>query len=114
MLVAILAGSLFSVAVGLLVGMFFENQNSMNMVLGVALLVLLVPTILGTFTISNLPPLLEALIHWLPTSAWMLLLRISFMRSVPLDVFLPNLGLLVVYALFLFGVVVWRLRHYEV
>jgi len=114
MFLAILTGSLFSVAVGLLVGMFFENQISMNMALGVALLVLLVPTILGTITMSNLPPLLEAFVSWLPTSAWMVLLRISFMESVPLDVFLSNLGLLVTYALLLLALVAWRLRRYVV
>jgi ABC-2 type transport system permease protein len=113
MLVAILAGSLFSIAVGLLVGMFFDNQTSMNLVLGAFMLILLVPTFIGSFASTNLPPLLNTIIPYLPTSALAVLLRTSFAGSVPLDVFLPNLGLLMAYALVLLGVVVWRLRRYE-
>lgn len=113
MLVAILAGSLFSIAVGLLVGMFFDNQTSMNLVLGAFMLILLVPTFISSFASANLPPLLNKLIPYLPTSAMAVLLRTSFAGSVPLDVFLSNLGLLAVYALVLLGVLVWRLRRYE-
>jgi ABC-2 type transport system permease protein len=113
MLVAILAGSLFSVAMGLMVGMFFEDQTTMNLIMGAIMLVLLVPTFISSFASANMPPLLNTVLTYLPTSAMDVLLRTSFAGSVPLDVFLPNLGLVVAYALVLLGVVVWRLRRYE-
>ena len=107
-----LCRTLFTVALGLLVGSLFDLPQQVNSISGAALLALLLPAFLGDFT-SNWQPLLRTLIAWLPSVALVKVLRISFSNVVPEGEVLTNLAATVVPALVLLGIVVWRIRRLD-
>lgn len=105
-----LCGTLFGVALGLLVGSLFDLPQQVNGISGAALMVLLLPAFLTDFT-SNWQPFLQTVISWLPSVALVKVLRISFSNVVPVGEVLTGLAATVVPAVVLLGIVVWRIRR---
>ncbi|HDQ74039.1 MAG TPA: ABC transporter permease [Chloroflexi bacterium] len=106
-LVGFLSSALFAVLAGLLVGLAFEDAATMNMWMGVLLLFLLSPLLLEQ-AIHRLPGVLQAIIPWIPTTAMTRLLRMAMVAQVPATAFWTHVGTLVITALALYGVLVWR------
>jgi len=112
-LLAVLASALFTVSLGLLFGVLFEQQASMNMVMGLTLMLLIVPVILAATSITNYPPLLQTILPWLPSVAMVELFSASFSKTLDGGTLLFNLGILVGLALLLLLLVTARVRRMD-
>lgn len=104
---ALLAGALFSVMLGLLVGISAKSHNSINVWAMLLMLVLVVPAMVVSFAM-RLPDWLGAVFPWLPTVALMDLLGLSVSGGfTPAEIIRPLTVLLGATA-GLFALVVWR------
>jgi ABC-2 type transport system permease protein len=110
---AVICGSLFAVAVGLLLGTIFENPGTMNLWVSLVILVLIASMLLEKFVGPSWPPIIQNLIPWLPTVAMSNVIRISFSDKTPLNLLLPNLGIMLGATLLLLAVVVTRVRRMD-
>jgi hypothetical protein len=104
---ALLAGALFSVMLGLLVGISAKSHNSVNVWAMLLMLALVVPAMVVSFSMQ-LPDWLGAVLPWLPTVATMDLLGLATAGSFgPAQVVRP-LTVLLGATVGLFALVVWR------
>jgi ABC-type Na+ efflux pump permease subunit len=63
---AVLAGAFFATCLGLLLGLLFENQGTLNLWMGLVLALLLAPMLLDLW--SAAPDNLVAVAYWMPTA----------------------------------------------
>ncbi|HEY45927.1 MAG TPA: ABC transporter permease [Anaerolineae bacterium] len=112
-LLAVICGSLFAVAVGLLLGTLFDNPGTMNLWVSFVILVLLASTFLEQFVGPSWPPIIQTLIPWLPTVAMSNVIRISFSDSTYLNLILPSLGVILGVSFLLLAVVVTKVRRMD-
>ena len=112
-LLAVFASALFTVSLGLLFGVLFEQQTSMNMVMGLTLMLLMVPMILSATSTANFPPVLQTILPWLPSVAMVELFSASFAPMLDLGILLPNLAILIGMALLLLLMVTTRVRRMD-
>ena len=110
-LLAALCGTLFAVAVGLLLGSLFENPQSMNLWLGGALLLLLVPVFLVNNLGPNAPETIRAILPWIPSVLLASAVRGAFSGSVPWGEVGLNLGMLLSFAAVVLALVAWQVRR---
>ena len=110
-LLAALCGTLFAVAVGLLLGSLFENPQSMNLWLGGALLLLLVPVFLVNNLGPNAPETIRAILPWIPSVLLANAVRGAFSSSVPWGEVGLNLGMLLSFAAVVLALVAWQVRR---
>ncbi len=110
---AVLAGTLFTVGVGLLLGVLFEQQANMNMVMGLVLMLLMVPMLLSIVPATNIPASLEAALPYLPSVAMGRLFSMSFSNVIDAAALLFNLSVLVGFAIVLLLVVTWRVKRMD-
>jgi ABC-2 type transport system permease protein len=103
-------GTLFAVALGLLLGSIFDNPQNMGLWMGVIFMILLLPMMLGTSAL-DLPALLDSIVPWIPSVALSRAFRIAFSGSVPLDQILLRLGYVLGCATVLLTGVVWVVRR---
>jgi ABC-type transport system involved in multi-copper enzyme maturation permease subunit len=112
-IVGALVGALFTVSVGLLVGSIFDNPGSMNLWLGLVLLVLMLPVLMGQLISSNLPQIVTDLLPLLPSVAMSKVIRMSFSSVVLTDHLLQNLGVMIVGAGVLLSLTAWKIRRLD-
>ncbi len=112
-ILAALAGSLFTVALGLLMGTLFENPSSMNMFLGLVIIVLVAPVVLDTLPNLELSPVVTAIIPWMPSIGLYRVFRSAFVRDIPLSLVLSNIGIMVGFAVIVLALVVWRVSRMD-
>jgi ABC-2 type transport system permease protein len=93
-LLAILAGVAFSVALGLLMGSLFDNQQNLYVWTGLVMILLLVPLFVASFGGTEMPKAVRAIADWMPAVALSDLLHASFAQAAALDLILPNLAVL--------------------
>ncbi|HEY43749.1 MAG TPA: ABC transporter permease [Anaerolineae bacterium] len=110
---AIICGSLFSVAIGLMLGTLFENPGSVNLWGGVILIILIAPASFELTAGSGWPPILQTLTPWLPSVALSNAIRTSFSDTAPLNLLVPNLGIMLGVTVLLLILVVWKVRRLE-
>jgi len=112
-LLTVICGSLFAVSLGLFIGTLFDNPTNMNMWGGLLIAVLMVPMFLSTIVGPDFPPVIQAMLPWLPSVAMVNLMRLSLSENIfPLPILL-NLGILTGFTLLLLGLVVWRMRQMD-
>jgi ABC-2 type transport system permease protein len=111
--VATICGTLFAVAVGLLLGTMFDNPQQMGLWMSLILLVLLVPVFLSMTMSYDWPEVLRFLFPRVPTSALAAVIRFSLAGSVPFDRVISNLAIVVGSGLVLLAVVVWLVRRMD-
>jgi ABC-2 type transport system permease protein len=104
------ASGLFCVAVGLVLGSFFERQQDVA-----ALMMLLIVVFIGAPFVSMLgldvPAVVQAMLPWVPSVALAELIQFVFLENVPWGEALANLGSVIGISLLLYGVVVWKVRR---
>jgi ABC-2 type transport system permease protein len=113
LLLGIFLGAAFSVSVGLLMGALIENPATLNLWMVVVMLVMLLPTTLGSISGSRLPEWLKTILYWFPS--WIMNRTFSYSMAVNMpwmDVARDMLVLLGI-VLLLLGLVIWRIRHSE-
>ena len=110
---AVLGGAFFTAAIGLLVGILFDHQGTMNLWLGLILIVLIMPVFLQQTIGGRLPQAIAAILPWLPSTAMAELVQISLTNSIMLDQVVLNLGIMLGFAALLLAVVVWRVKRLD-
>lgn len=106
----IISGGTFSVAVGLVLGSFFEKQQD---VLGwmMAILLLLVGALLVKMLDLELPAFLDQILPWIPSVAIAEICRASFSEVIPVTKVLKNVWIILSISLPLYGLVIWKVRR---
>jgi ABC-2 type transport system permease protein len=107
----ILVGVVFAVALGLLLGLLFDNLENLNFWTGLLFLLLIMPLILVNFTSPKWPESIQILFTWMPTVAMSQIVRASFSDHVDLGFLLRNLTVLVTFSILLFGLIIFRVRR---
>jgi ABC-2 type transport system permease protein len=110
---AVLGGALFTVAIGLLVGTLFDHQGTMNLWLGLILILLIMPVFLGQTVGERLPEAIVVVFPWLPSVAMARLVRISLSNNLVLDQVALNLAIMLGFAALVLAAVVWRVRRMD-
>ena len=109
-LAAVIAGSLFTVAIGLLLGMLFETGQQFTLWAFVILNVLLVPVFLYGER-GLLPEAVNAVVAWIPTAALANVFWVSFSARAPAAAFVPELVLVISCTGLVLAVVAWLVRR---
>jgi len=110
-ILATICGTLFAVAVGLLMGSMFDNPGSMNLWFGVVVTVLMMPVLLNVMKVPSWPKIVTTIMSWIPTVALARVFGVSFSGSAPLRLVLPDLGIVVGSAVLVLALVVWKIRR---
>ncbi len=111
MLILFLIGSgIFSVAVGLVLGSFYERQQD---VVGwmTALLLLLVGASVVKSLGVELPALVRNILPWVPSVALTEICRAAFSATVPVARVLNDLLIVLAISLPLYAIVIWKVRR---
>jgi ABC-type Na+ efflux pump permease subunit len=106
----VIGGGVFSVAVGLVLGSFYEKQQDMVGWM-TALLLLLVGAIFVRMLGMELPALVESILPWIPSVALAEINRAAFLETVPITRVLTDLGIVLVVSLPLYALVIWKVRR---
>jgi ABC-type Na+ efflux pump permease subunit len=110
MILAVICGALFPVALGLLFGVLFESRQQLTLWGFVSLQVLLVPTFLVPM-VGLVPDGIIAVLRWVPTAALGHLFRVACSRQAPIAAFAPELALVLGSAGLVLAVVAWIVRR---
>jgi ABC-2 type transport system permease protein len=110
LILAVISGALLLIAVGLVLGSLFEAAQQMSPWAAIPLAGLLLPVILVSMDMS-LPPWLDTLFPWLPTVALVKVFLLSFSGSATLMRALPDLAIVMGWALPIYAIVVWIVRR---
>ncbi len=113
LLPTVLLGTAFAVAVGLLLGVLFDNTASMGLWTGVLTIVLVMAPLLQTMGAGKLPAALLTVISWLPSTAIYNLTLLSLMGKVPASPVWQGILVLVSSTLLICGLVLWRIRQMD-
>jgi ABC-type transport system involved in multi-copper enzyme maturation permease subunit len=113
MVSAVFVGTCFAVALGLLLGMLFENAASMGLWTSLLTVGLIVPPILQTVGGSKIPGAVQTVMSWMPTSAinkMAVLSMLGEIQQAPIwQAVLPLVGVTIVLCL----LVIWRIRQVD-
>ena len=112
-LLTVVCGTVFAVAVGLVMGSFFDNPQNMGIWMGSMMLVLLIPVMAEMATRDNWPVILQAVIPQFPTALMSNLFRISFTESVLFGPVLGKLALILAWSVPLYAIVIWRIHRLD-
>jgi ABC-type Na+ efflux pump permease subunit len=112
-IVAVLCGALFAVALGLLLGTVLDNQQSMELALGVVFVILIFPAFLVQVMSAAWPEWLRIVLPWIPTVALNNMIRISFSNAVEAEEIVLGIAIVLTGAVTLFGLAAWRMRKLE-
>ena len=113
MLPAVLLATLFAVAVGLLLGMLFDNAASLGLWTGMLTIVLLVSPLLETMGSGKIPPALQTAFSWMPSSVIYKLFVLTMLGVVPIQPVWQGVLLLLGTTVVLCVLVVWRIRRLD-
>jgi ABC-2 type transport system permease protein len=111
MLPTLLLAILFAVAVGLLLGMLFDNAASLGLWTSLLTIVLVLSPMLHTMGAGKIPAALQTVFSWLPSSIIYKLIVLSMLGEVPIQPVWQGMLLLVGTTLVLCMLVVWRIRR---
>ncbi|MDJ0755046.1 MAG: ABC transporter permease [Ardenticatenaceae bacterium] len=114
MIMAVAAGTLFGVSLGLLMGMLVKDESAMQQWIGLLSVLLLAPLMTVFVDSSRLPDWLMQLIERLPPVALFELVRMALYEERLLAETLANCGLILAPSALLLGFVIWQLQRWEV
>jgi hypothetical protein len=106
----LIGGGVFSVAVGLVLGSYFEKQQD-TVGWMTALLLLLVGAALAYTLGMELPALVGCLLPWVPSVALAAICHASFSETVSTARIVANLAIVLAVSLPLYVLVIWRVRR---
>lgn len=109
-ILAMIGCGAFSVAVGLVLGSFFERQQDV-----IGLMMLLVLIFVGAMFVYmvnvQVPSFLEAIIPWIPSVTLAKIIFASFLESVPWAEIYWDLGSVLGISAVLYAIVIWKVRR---
>ena len=109
-LLFVISGGIFSVAVGLILGSFFEKQQDVVGWISV-LLVILLGTILVKVFGLDLPVLVESILPWMPSIALAEICRAAFSEEYSATQVWNNLWIVLSLSLPLYALAIWKVRR---
>jgi ABC-type Na+ efflux pump permease subunit len=113
MLITVFLGTAFAVAIGLLLGMIFDNAASMGLWTSLLTLLLLFSPLVQVMGSGKIPPVIYTVLSWLPTSALYQMITQAMLGEVNLTPIWEGMLLLVVPTMLLGILVVWRIRQMD-
>ena len=106
----VVGGGVFSVAVGLVLGSFYDKAQDV-----VGLTTVLIIVFLGSIVVKmlgiELPALVESILPWVPSVALAEVCRTAFSEIVPVTRVWTNLGIVMSVSLLLYAFVIWKVRR---
>ena len=108
----IVLGSLCVVAVGLLLGNLFDDPQKMGFWVAIPMMILFTSMFLTDLKLA-MPTFLSTLIDWLPTTAMTRVVRLSFSEGATMAQALPEFGVVLGFAVVLYGIVIWQVRRMD-
>ena len=111
-LLFVLGSGLFSVGLGLLLGLLFKNQQEMTGWLSLTIVVI-TGSIFVVLIGLEMPAWLDTLIQWLPSVALARIFWASFSTQAQIGQVLRNLSIVLVTSGILYGFVIWQVRRLD-
>jgi ABC-2 type transport system permease protein len=108
----VVAGGFFSVAIGLVLGSFFDKQQDMAGWMTLLILVLIGAILIKMLNLE-LPALLAQLLPWIPGVALAEICHAAFSETFSVSQVLSNLRLILVFSILLYALVVWKVRRFD-
>jgi len=108
----LVAGSLFAVSLGLLLGTVIELQSQIRLYTFILYQPLLLPVFLIMLS-DLLPPPLLTVFRWIPTVAWSSALQVSFAERTPFNSFALPLVLLIASTMVFLALTAWLIQRSE-
>jgi ABC-2 type transport system permease protein len=106
----VIGGGFFSVALGLVLGTFFEKQQDMVGWM-TALLLLLVGLVLVKMLGVELPALMRSILPWAPSVALAEICRAIFTEPASIVRVWINLGIIIVVSLPIYVLIIWKVQR---
>lgn len=106
----VIAGGIFSVAVGLALGSFYDKPQDIAGWITV-LLVILIGGLIVKMVNLELPAIAANILPWLPSVALSEVCRLAFIEDFSIVRLMANLGVVLTVALPLYGLVIWKVRR---
>lgn len=110
-LLAVIAGAAFGVALGLLIGALSNNPTTVGLWGGMVLMALVSAGLLSLFSNANWPAWLRELLAWLPSGALIRMIRLAMLGAPDGRLIWGGAGLLMGLAVILFFLANLRLRR---
>lgn len=110
---ALLAGlgmAVFSVALGLFLGVFVINRQQLLVMANLTIFPLVIATFMST-VFDFIPTWLRTLCGWLPTSLTLDMFRLSFTPSADFTSIAARVAVMITYIFILLGLTTWKIRH---
>lgn len=108
-----IANGIFGVAVGLVLGSFFESQQEV-----VALTTLIMLLFIGALFIHliqvDVPPIIETIIPWVPSIGLANISHMAYTQSYAINVIWENLISTIVLSVILYALTVWKIKRSDV
>ena len=105
-------GSLFSVSLGLLLGILVENRQQLVLWAWVGIIPIFLAMMLS-FMDDLLPPWIIQIVRWVPSSALMRALRSAMVAVPPFRYFIPQILILFTSALLVLVIDIWLVRRLD-
>ena len=106
----VIISALFCVALGLVLGSFYERQQEI-----VGLTMVLIVFFFGALFIDamdlEIPAIIQIIVPWVPSVALSNILQYSYLGNVPWVQLWPSLGSLLGFSFLLYALVVWKVRR---
>jgi ABC-type transport system involved in multi-copper enzyme maturation permease subunit len=113
MIVTVLLGTCFTVALGLLMGMIFENAASMGLWTSLLTILLLFSPLVQTMGSGKIPQAIYTTLSWVPSSAMYQMITQAMIGNLKLTPVWQGAFLLAGTTLLLSFLVVWRIRQID-
>lgn len=110
-ILAVLLGALSAAAVGLLLGSIFENPTTLNMWVGLVIVLFILPVYLWISAISRLTPIIVKIFQLLPTVAMSKLIIFSLTKPIKYMDVLNNSLVMVGFSIIMVLLVSWRINQ---
>lgn len=105
-----LAGGVFSVSLGLVLGSLYENQQDVIGWMSVLLLALIGAIFLHLMRL-DLPTFIQSLLPWMPSVAMGEIFQSAFQENISLPQMTANLITLLTFSLPLYAFIIWKVRR---
>jgi ABC-2 type transport system permease protein len=106
----VIGGAIFSIAMGLVLGSFYEKQQDMVGWM-TALILLLTGSVLVSMLGMELPDLVKRILPWVPSVALAEVCRAAFSETVSTVRVWTKLGTVLAVSLPLYALVIWKVRR---
>lgn len=111
LLLAVLLGAAFAVAMGILMGLVCDTQATLAIWGGLALILLLVPGMMSYFDTSNWPALIQTAINIMPATAIANLTGIALSNQLPADLLWQSIQSLLAVSVLAYALVAFVMKR---